>query len=123
MPAMHEMPRVITPPTITRYGDFWPYYLREHAKPATRHWHYLGTGLAIIFLVSGLTIEPWLLALAVFLGYGPAWIGHFTAEKNRPATFRYPLWSLLSDFRMFGSWASGRLPAELEKAGVLPRRG
>ena len=107
---------------IATYPQFWRYYLREHAKPATRAWHYLGTSLTILCLAGAVAMhEPWLLLAAVILGYTLAWIGHFTSEKNRPATFRYPLWSLYSDFRMFGAWILGRLPAALAEAGVTCR--
>ena len=104
---------------IATYPEFWHHYLREHAKPATRAWHYLGTSLAVLCLVAALLLRlPWFLLASVILGYAPAWIGHFTSEHNHPATFRYPLWSLVSDFRMFGAWLSGRLPRELAAAGV-----
>jgi hypothetical protein len=106
---------------IATYPEFWHYYLREHAKPATRVWHYLGTSLTILCLVAALVLrQPWFLLASVILGYAPAWIGHFTSEHNRPATFRYPLWSLASDFRMFGVWLSGGLARELTAAGVDP---
>jgi hypothetical protein len=106
---------------IATYNEFWHYYLREHAKPATRAWHYIGTSLTLLCLVAAiLSRQPWFLLAAVILGYAPAWIGHFTSEYNRPATFRYPLWSLLSDFRMFASWLSGNLARELAAAGVSP---
>jgi hypothetical protein len=108
---------------ITAYRDFWPYYLREHANPRTRAIHFCGTGLAVLSLFAALvTLEPWLLPVALLGGYGPAWYAHFFVEKNRPATFRFPLWSLVSDFRMAGLWALGRLSPELEKAGILTRR-
>lgn len=107
---------------ITRYADFWPYYLREHAKPETRAIHYAGTGLASAALLGLIATGRWWLApLVLIAGYGPAWIGHFFVEKNRPATFTYPLWSLVSDYRMAWTWVTGRLGRELAKAGVAKR--
>jgi hypothetical protein len=104
---------------IATYPQFWHYYLREHARAATRAWHYLGTSLTILCLIGAIAFrQPWLAAAAVIVGYGPAWLGHFTCERNKPATFRYPLWSLYSDFRMFAAWLLGRLPRELAAAGV-----
>ncbi|MCH8686112.1 DUF962 domain-containing protein [Pedomonas mirosovicensis] len=104
---------------IETYDEFFLYYLREHARPATRRWHYAGTALVILaaaaILATGHLIWLPILLLA---GYGPAWISHFFIEKNRPATFRHPFWSLISDFRMFGLWLTGRLRPWLERAGV-----
>lgn len=75
---------------ITSYGEFWPYYLREHAKPATRAWHYVGTTLALASLGAFVaTGKLWLLAVMLAAGYGLAWIGHFFVEANLPATFRH----------------------------------
>lgn len=105
---------------ITSYDAFWPYYLREHSKPACRQLHYVGTSLALLALIAAIWLKsPALLLLALVAGYGPAWIAHFFIEKNRPATFKYPFWSLYSDFRMYFYWLSGRLPAELQKAGIF----
>jgi hypothetical protein len=107
---------------IGTYKEFWPYYLQQHSSPRTRAIHYLGTGLALLSILALIaTFNPWFLLLALVAGYAPAWIGHFFIEKNRPATFTYPLWSLFSDFRMAWDWLFGTLPKELEKAGVLPR--
>jgi hypothetical protein len=104
---------------ISTYSQFWPYYLREHAKPLTRAIHFLGTALAVITLGAATILgSGWLLLAALAIGYGPAWYAHFFIERNRPATFPFPLWSLISDFRMTGLWLSGRLSKELELAGV-----
>ena len=104
--------------TITRYRDFWPYYLQEHAKPATRRLHYAGTALTFLFLTLALRSGGWWWLALPLAGYGFAWGAHLVVEKNRPATFTYPLWSLVSDYRMFFLWLSGRLGPHLKSAGV-----
>ena len=101
------------------YSEFWPFYLREHSKPATRAFHYFGTALALGIVVYAIAAQQWgLLLLAVISGYLFAWISHGTIEKNKPATFKYPLWSLFSDFRMFYCMVTGQIGHELKKAGV-----
>jgi hypothetical protein len=99
------------------FAEFWPFYLREHSRPRTRALHYAGTSLVIaIAVIAALTVRwQWLLAIPV-AGYGFAWIAHFKVERNRPATFAYPLWSLAADFKMWWLWISGRLQPELERA-------
>ncbi|MBX9729159.1 MAG: DUF962 domain-containing protein [Sphingopyxis sp.] len=104
---------------ITSFRDFWPYYLREHAKPATRALHYAGTTLVVGIAIYALVTGSWLLfAVLPLAGYGFAWVAHFAVEKNRPATFTYPLWSLAGDFKMWWMWLTGRLGPELDRAGV-----
>ena len=101
------------------YAEFWPYYLEEHSKPQTRGFHFFGTALAIVLCVASIvTLNPWLLLAAIVSGYFFAWIGHFFIEKNRPATFTHPLWSLISDFRMFFLFITGRLSGELSRLGL-----
>ena len=107
---------------IATYREFWPHYLREHARPATRAIHFAGTALATGSLIGLIaTGNRWFIASALLGGYGPAWTAHFFVEHNRPATFTHPLWSLVSDYRMAWSWLSGGLARELAKAGVPPR--
>ncbi|HEY4264593.1 MAG TPA: DUF962 domain-containing protein [Micropepsaceae bacterium] len=104
---------------IKTYGEFWPFYLREHAKPETRLWHIVGTGTASVLVAAAVfSVSYELLLAAMVTGYGPAWFAHFLIEKNRPATLRYPIWSLVSDFRMAGAWLTGDLARELRDAGV-----
>jgi hypothetical protein len=103
----------------TSFAEFWPFYLREHSRPFTRALHYIGTTLVVAVAVFALLTGRWwwLMAMPV-AGYAFAWIAHFAVEKNRPATFTYPLWSLAADFRMWWLWLTGRLGGELERAGV-----
>ena len=106
---------------IASFADFWLYYLREHRRPATRALHYIGTSLVVALAIYALLTGKWLLLLAIpVAGYFFAWVGHFGIEKNRPATFTYPLWSLGADFKMWWMWLTGRLGPELQRAGVSP---
>ena len=101
------------------FAEFWPFYLQEHANPRTRHLHYVGTSLVIAIAVFAIFTQRWLWLLAMpVAGYFFAWISHAFVEHNKPATFTHPLWSLISDFRMFFFWITGRLGDELKRAGL-----
>lgn len=87
---------------FARFAEFYPYYLGEHSDPTCRRLHVLGTSLAIALAIAAVVLgEWWLFAAVPVAGYGFAWIGHFFFERNRPATFRHPLYSLAGDFAMF----------------------
>ena len=104
---------------ITTYQQFWPFYLGEHRKASTRWMHFVGTNFATLFAVAGVVNLDWrFLPGALVCAYGMAWTSHFFIEKNRPATFTYPLWSFVSDFRMCALMWSGKLGGELQRAGV-----
>ena len=92
------------------FADFWPYYLSEHSRPATRVLHCAGTLIAIAVVILMIVVGRWwLFPLALVPGYAFAWIGHFLVEKNRPATFTYPLWSFMGDWKMLALMLTGRL--------------
>lgn len=102
------------------YKAFWPYYVSEHRNKTNRNLHFTGTLLALLILVFAILTGSWVWLVAVpFCGYGFAWVGHFVFEKNRPATFQYPLWSLMGDFQMFAFMCLGRMDREVKRMGVL----
>jgi hypothetical protein len=93
------------------FAEFYPYYLGEHRNRTCRRLHFVGTTLSLLCLALLLVTGRWGWALGALLcGYGFAWIGHFFFEKNRPATFRYPLYSLIGDHVMYRDLWTGRIP-------------
>ena len=96
----------------TRYKsfeEFYPYYLEEHGKKGTRILHFLGTTLVFCWLVLAIAfLNPWFILYAAISGYFFAWVGHFFVEKNKPATFKYPWWSLKSDFKLYFDILTGK---------------
>ncbi len=91
------------------FWDFYPFYLGEHQNAACRRLHVVGSALVLVVLAAAIVLRnPWLLLLMPVVGYGFAWIGHFAFEKNRPATFTHPLWSLTGDWVMFFEVLTGR---------------
>ena len=99
------------------FGAFWPHYLMAHQDPRCRRLHYVGSTGALLGIILALVLlNPlWFVAGMVF-AYGMAWTGHFAVERNRPATFGNPVWSLIGDIRMYLLWLSGRLEPQLTAA-------
>jgi hypothetical protein len=102
---------------IQTFEEFWPFYVREHSVPACRALHFIGSTLSLMVLAAAIYYSAWLLLLAVpVVGYGFAWVGHFFIEKNRPASFKYPLWSFIADWKMWAMMLTGRMGVEIRKA-------
>lgn len=101
---------------IKTYSEFWDFYVREHSKPLTRLLHLIGTTLGIVLLVYFLSTGRWYyFPLFFVVGYAFAWFAHFVVEKNRPATFKYPFWSFISDFKMIAYMLTGRMGREVDR--------
>lgn len=97
-------------PRFASFAEFYPFYLAEHANRTSRRLHVTGTLLALLAAAAAVLAASWKLALlAVASGYAFAWVGHFFFERNRPATFRWPLWSLRGDFTMLRDVLAGRI--------------
>lgn len=89
--------------------EFYPFYLTEHSNTTSRVLHFIGTGLVFVILFYSILTSKWLLLASIpFVGYGFAWVGHFFFEKNKPATFQYPGYSLASDFILFFDILKGK---------------
>jgi hypothetical protein len=110
------------PRTFHSYAEFFTFYLQQHRNPGNRRMHAMGTvaGLTVA-IVAFATHHPWYALLWIPLGYGFAWTGHYWLEKNTPATFGHPFWSLISDFRMLGLMLRGRLNSRLRAAADTER--
>jgi len=104
-------PSDAAPRRYERFAEFYPFYLSEHSNRTCRRLHFVGSTLALVCLALAIARgnPGWLLA-ALLCGYGFAWIGHFGFEKNRPATFRQPLYSLLGDWVMYRDILTGKIP-------------
>ncbi|WP_031429690.1 DUF962 domain-containing protein [Methylomicrobium agile] len=102
---MNEIPHYRT------LNEFYPFYLSEHANRVSRRLHFAGTSIALALLVAAFAAPAvWLAAVVLVQGYALAWTGHFFFEHNRPATFRYPWFSFLCDWRMWWDMLTGRIP-------------
>ena len=99
------------------FSEFWPYYICEHSQPGTRILHLIGTVIGLSVMVYFIATGRWyLFPLGLIPGYAFAWFAHFMIEKNKPATFKYPLWSFMGDYKMIAMMFTGQIGRELEKA-------
>lgn len=101
----------------TTLKDFYLFYLTEHSNAANRTLHFIGTSFVIFIVFGGIFLADFRIILFIpLVGYGFAWVGHFFIEKNRPATFTYPVYSFLSDFIMFWHILTNQIDKKLEEA-------
>jgi hypothetical protein len=95
---------------FSSFAEFYPFYLEEHSNRICRRLHFVGTWLVVLIVAAAIvTANPWWLLLTPVVGYGFAWVGHFFFEHNRPATFKYPLYSLLGDWVMWKDIMAGKV--------------
>jgi hypothetical protein len=93
------------------FAEFYPFYLSQHRNRNCRRLHFAGSAWVLAVVVAAVaTRDPLWLVAAPVVGYGFAWVGHFVFEKNRPATFKHPLYSLMGDWVMFRDMLTGRIP-------------
>jgi hypothetical protein len=101
---------------VESFGEFWPYYVRQHSHPLNRTLHFIGSTLGLVCLILAFaTGNLWFILPGFILGYAFAWIGHFFLERNKPATFKYPFWSLRADWKMWMLILTGRMAAEVRQ--------
>jgi len=94
----------------SNFREFYPFYLSEHRNRNCRRLHFFGSSLGLACLAAAMaTANPWFIALGLVLAYALAWVGHFVFEKNRPATFRHPLYSFAGDWVTFRDILAGRI--------------
>ena len=107
------------PAKYSSFGAFWSFYLSEHSVPGSRGLHYAGLALGVFLLTRFVMFSSLTCGLLAIPGaYALAWTGHVLLEGNRPATWRYPLWSLRAEFKMFALAATGRLRGEFNRLDV-----
>ncbi|MEO0651463.1 MAG: DUF962 domain-containing protein [Planctomycetota bacterium] len=120
---MTEAASSTAPDRIETFDAFWRFYLSEHTAPGCRLLHYLGATVALVLLTRFVVLTSLVCGVcALPAAYALAWIGHFALERNRPATWRYPLWSLRAEGKMCLAALTGRLYGEFDRHGVRFRR-
>ena len=93
------------------FAEFYPYYLNEHRNRTTRRLHFVGTSIGSVLLVLAVVqLDAWYLLAGLVAGYAFAWAGHFFFEKNKPATFKYPVYSFMGDYVMYKEIWTGKIP-------------
>jgi len=97
------------------FDEFWPMYIRAHSRGTTRVLHAIGSVLAVVMLGVAFALSLWFLIAVPLVGYAFAWYAHFFVEKNKPATFGHPFYSLLADYRMTFLMMAGRMDEEVAK--------
>jgi len=92
------------------FREFYPFYLAEHRNRTCRRLHFVGSSLGLVCLAAAIALRSlWFVLLGILVGYAFAWVGHFFFERNRPATFRHPLYSFAGDWVMFRDILTGRI--------------
>jgi hypothetical protein len=92
------------------FKEFYPFYLQEHANSICRRLHFAGSSIVLLLIIAAIARGTYgLLWFVPLAGYGFAWVGHFFFEHNRPATFKYPLYSLVGDWVMYRDMLTGRV--------------
>lgn len=108
---------------IKNYAEFWDFYVSEHANPLNRLLHFVGTSLGIVLLIWFVASGKFLyIPLCFVCGYAFAWAGHFLVEGNKPATFQYPVWSFISDYKMMFFMLTGKMNKEVDRVTTSLRR-
>jgi hypothetical protein len=98
-------------PKYRTFREFYPFYLSEHANRISRRLHFVGTSIAVLLLIAAALLRTgWLIVAALVQGYALAWVGHFFFEHNKPATFKYPRFSLMGDWRLWWEMLTGKIP-------------
>jgi len=125
VPGVRDQATVTAMPEqrIQSFEEFWPFYVREHRLRSTRILHVLGTTLGLVVAVAAVALQLWWwLLAAVVCGYGFAWFSHFVIEKNKPASFSYPLWSFAADWKLWAMTLTGRMEAESQRILAMPAK-
>lgn len=108
---------------LQSFAEFWDFYVLEHSDKRTRFFHLCGTLTGAMILICLIAFGYWyLFPLALVPSYGLAWYSHFFIEHNKPATFKYPLWSLIGDYKMVWMMLRGKMDGEVHRIQKLQEK-